>query len=384
MNLSNLISRARQAKNQSGKSLLAQAFEIFRLHRSPGQIGPSEYFDYGLFDDQRHDESAKQEFIGWKKEAIINNTFNKVEWGGLSLDKIMFYSFLEGAGLPYPRIQAIFDIHGRFIKGVPTFSSPDALAAFLKNPDVYPIFVKPSHGVFGRGTYFLSAYNSPEDSILFSNGTTTSLTQFIANLETKLSHGQIFQEVFQSHPDLAARCGARSSTLRLVVITTKEGHQLCRAVWKIPTGSNIIDNFQHGRTGNLLASVDISTGDVYRVIGQATNGEFTQVSRHPDTDADLMPLRIPDWSTVKDLSLTAARLLPGLRLLHFDVAISDKGPLLLEVNFRGNLDLLQHASGRGFLSPEVSRALDDNEVFYKEISSLVQKTMRKQQGQSGA
>ncbi|GJL60971.1 MAG: hypothetical protein NPIRA03_38280 [Nitrospirales bacterium] len=384
MNVAAILARARQAKHQSGKGLLAQAIEIVRLHRSRGKIGPSEYFDYGLFDDQRYDESAKEEFIGWNSESFINNTFNKVEWGGLSLDKIVFYTFMEGAGIPYPRIQAIFDMNGRFIKGIPTCSSQETLATYLKSQAVYPIFVKPSHGNFGRGAHYVSSYNPQEDAVVFANGTQASTSEFIEGLETKLSGGQIFQDVFKPHPDLAIRCGSRSSTLRVVVIMTTYGPQLCRAVWKIPTGSNIIDNFQHGRTGNLLASVDVVTGDVYRVIGQAADGEFTQVSTHPDTGADLMPLRIPDWKKVEDLCLTAARLLPGLRLLHFDVAISDKGPLLLEVNFRGNLDLLQHASGRGFLSPEVSEALEQHEAFRQEIASIVQRTMREQQGSSGA
>ncbi|WP_447969907.1 sugar-transfer associated ATP-grasp domain-containing protein [Nitrospira sp. M1] len=384
MNFSAILARARQAKSLSGKGLLAQAIEMARLHRSPGKIGPSEYFDYGLFDDQRFDELAKQEFIGWSRESFINNTFNKVEWGGLSLDKIVFYTFMEGAGIPYPRIQAIFDMHGRFIKGIPTFASQDTLATYLKNQDVYPIFVKPSHGNFGRGAHYLSAYHSEDESVVFANGTQSTLAEFIGSLETTLSGGQIFQDVFKPHPDLASRCGARSSTMRVVVIITKQGPQLCRAVWKIPTGSNIIDNFQHGRTGNLLASVDVKTGDVYRVIGHGADGEFTEISIHPDTGIDLMPLRIPDWAKAEDLCLTAARLLPGLRLLHFDVAIADTGPLLLEVNFRGNLDLLQHASGKGFLSPEVHRALEDHAVFRQEIASIVQRTMREQQGSSGA
>ncbi len=382
MNLSLLLNRARQAKRKSGKGIIAQALEFARLRRAGGQLGPSEYFDYQLFDDSLYDERTKREFIGWNGECFINNTFNKVEWGGLSLDKIVFYTFLEGAGIPYPRIQAIYDINGRFMKGVPTILTPDSLARYLKDDAVYPIFVKPSHGNFGRGAHFLSQYQRQDHSVVFSDGSCVPVSKFIDNLETKLSGGQILQNVFQPHSDLALRCGSRSSTMRMVVIATKEGPHLCRAVWKIPTGNNIIDNFQHGRTGNFLAAVNIENGQVERIIGQGADGEFTTVTIHPDTKEQLCPFTIPEWPKVQDLCLTAARLLPGLRLLHFDIALSDEGPLLLEVNFRGNLDLLQHASGKGFLSPEVNRALQDHEAFRQEISKIVQETRKAQQ--SGA
>ena len=104
MDLVEFLTRARQAKVSSGKGLLAQVLEIARLQRAQGKIGPSEYFDYGLFDDRRYDNGAKQKFVGWSRESVINDTFNKIEWSGLSLDKIVFYTFLEGAGIPYPRI----------------------------------------------------------------------------------------------------------------------------------------------------------------------------------------------------------------------------------------------------------------------------------------
>ncbi len=384
MNLSLLLARAQQAKRQSGKSILTQILEITRLRKAYGQIGPSEYFDYGLFDEKKHNEGSRQEFVGWNAESLINNQFNKVEWAALSLDKIVFYTFLEGAGIPYPKVQVLFSTSGRFLRETPTFTTSHSLADYLKTQAVYPIFVKPSHGNFGRGSFFLSHYDEASDSIVFRDGTQLTVLQFTDSLETKLSGGYIFQNVFPPHPSLVEICGPRSCTLRIVVVVDKQGPQLLRAVWKIPTGHNVIDNFQHGRTGNLVASVNVQNGEVKRVIGSGENGEFIEVTTHPDTGKSVSPMTIPDWPAIEDLCLRSARVIPGYRLLHFDIALAESGPALLEVNFRGNMDLLQHASGKGFLTPVLTTALEDQRVLRKEISEIVQRTLREQQGNTGA
>ncbi len=377
MNITLLLKQALQAKRQSGKSVLAQIYEILQLRKSTGQISLSEYYDYHLYDEKKYSESSKQEFVGWKSELSINYQFNKSEWAAFAFDKIIFYTFLEGAGVPYPSIQGILSTNGRFFKNVPTFDTAESLAQYLKTDAVYPIFAKPSHGNYGRGSFYLSQCDALNDSIVFRDGTKSPLLEFTKGLETKLSVGYIFQNVFPPHPALVEICGSRSSTMRIVVVINKNGPQLLHAVWKIPTGNNIIDNFQHGQSGNLVASVSVENGEIERVIGSRGKEEFIEVKNHPDTGKPLYPFVIPNWAEIKALCLRAACIIPGYRLLHFDIALAENGPSLLEVNIEGNMDLIQHASGRGFMSQELSAALNDQEAFRKEIAEIVQRNQKK-------
>ena len=52
---------------------------------------------------------------------------------------------------------------------------------------------------------------------------------------------------------------------------------------------------------------------------------------------------------MEDLVRCAAPLLPGLCIQPRDVALSDAGPVLLEVNWGGDLNLAQLATGDGVL-----------------------------------
>ncbi|MGL1664087.1 sugar-transfer associated ATP-grasp domain-containing protein, partial [Vibrio parahaemolyticus] len=62
---------------------------------------------------------------------------------------------------------------------------------------------------------------------------------------------------------------------------------------------------------------------------------------HPDTGAAIVGTDIPDWPRLIDLVQAAALVFPGIRTQSWDVALTDQGPVLLEVNYGGDLNLGQ-------------------------------------------
>jgi hypothetical protein len=71
--------------------------------------------------------------------------------------------------------------------------------------------------------------------------------------------------------------------------------------------------------------------------------------RHPDTGEALVGAPIPHWAEARRICLAAAANLPGLRTQSWDVAIDRLGPVLVEVNYGGDLNLPQIAHGSGLL-----------------------------------
>ena len=68
------------------------------------------------------------------------------------------------------------------------------------------------------------------------------------------------------------------------------------------------------------------------------------------TPADQSPARRSRTGRASTaLATAAARLLPGIRTQSWDIALTDAGPVPLEVNFGGDLNLTQLASGAGVL-----------------------------------
>jgi hypothetical protein len=161
--------------------------------------------------------------------------------------------------------------------------------------------------------------------------------------------------MLRPHPELAALCGPRLSTVRLIVLLEQGEPALFRALWKIPVGDNPADNFW--RPGNLLAGLDAESGRVVRVI-QGTGADQAELERHPDTEQPLIGVRLPDWAPLVALSLKAARAFPGLRMQAWDIALTERGPVLVEVNIGGDFNLPQLAHGRGLMDERFQAFVD--------------------------
>jgi glutathione synthase/RimK-type ligase-like ATP-grasp enzyme len=331
------------ALTRHGKSPWSQAREIGRLRFGPNKLRPDEYYYYGLYDDRRFTSADKARFLGRHAQDRIIRQCNAGQWWFIAHDKLVFYALIAGLGLPIPETRALYHGGDRFA-AVPVLARPEALAAHLRSAMPYPFFGKPVAGIRSVGVAAVKSYDPSGDAVVLTGGKTVGVDGFVRELEPYREQGYLFQEVLRPHPDLAVLCGPRVATVRLVVLLEESGPAILHALWKVPVGDNPADNFW--RPGNLLAGLDAETGQVRRVI-QGTGSDQVELERHPDTDQPLVGATLPDWPLLTGLCLEAARAFPGLRMQAWDIALTDRGPVLVEVNIGGdfNLPQLAHATG---------------------------------------
>ena len=334
---------ARRVYRQTGKSVFAQFMEMARLIQLPNRVTPDEYFAMRLFDDTALDWTAKREFLGKRAKPHIYKV-NHPAWQALADDKLACLAELTAFGLPAPRTVAVHGLD-RSLPGATPLAGLEDVAEFLRTDAAYPLFSKPNTGTLGRSAYAISGYRAASDELILKNGATLQLDSYLDVLK-RVSGGTIFQELVAPHPDVRAVCGDRLATVRLLVLNRVPHPLVHRAVWRIPVGANMVDNFTHGQRGNLLASVDPETGRLRRVVG-GIGFEMRTVDRHPDTGQSFAGVTLPDWPRVLDVCGAATRVVSGMGIQGWDVAVSDRGPLLMEVNFQGDLDLIQIADGAG-------------------------------------
>ena len=141
-----------------------------------------------------------------------------------------------------------------------------------------------------------------------------------------------------------------------MVIQNSDGPQILHAIWKVPAGENRADNFW--RSGNLLAYLDAADGRIHRVV-RGVGPEQELLSDHPDSGRLMVGEHLPDWRLATELCLQASSFLPELRWQAWDVALCDRGPVLLEMNIGGDFNLPQVASGQGMMSDRFRAFLDE-------------------------
>ncbi len=357
-----------QVRKERKKNVLAQCSDILRLRLGKGKLGAYEYYKYRLYDDELHHPASKRTFAGFRKEHALDARLNHRSWHGMTTDKLIQYSIFKGLGIPIPKIYAVYHPSRRYFGQAPSIRDPEALREFLRRDIAYPFFSKPAHGSFGDRAAAVRSYHQATDRLELLSGDEMALSDYVAECHPRegaypWQSGYLFQEYLSPHPEILPVCGPRLSSVRMIILLSDAGPRVFRAIWKIATGKNVVDNFQHGAKGNLLATLDAETGAVGRVI-RGLGPEQEVVRANPDTGKPFQGFRIPQWPLLVDICLTAATSFPGLRLQHWDIAISARGPVVLEVNIGGDLDLPQLASGTGFLDAEFEAFLSDLQRTY--------------------
>jgi hypothetical protein len=350
--LKKLLSDAKYVKSEYDKRYLSQLFDIVRLRNSFGKIGTTEYFFYGLYDDNHYTYADKAQFLGWRMQDPIDRCVPK-EWWNVVEDKLVLYGYLTGLGYPTPNLYAIyhpFRTHG----SIRAIRNRDDLIDFLTTTNFYPLFAKPNHAGCARGAYAITEYDSERFSLCCSNGDEIMVDDFFKQIEEYRDEGYIFQELIRTHSWLAPLVGDRVTTVRLVVLITEQGPQIIRAAWRIPTGRNMADNFS--LPGNMMGGIDLTRGNVTRVV-QGIGTEQKEIREHPDSGISMLNIVLPEWERTKELCIAAAASLPGIMVQGWDVALGDGGPIILEANIVGDFDLPQMANGEGLLSTELRGAL---------------------------
>jgi len=349
-----LLAEALRARRTSGVGLLRQFCQATYLRYSNCALDPWEYYFFGVYRD-RYPMAEKRRFIGWRREIRIDRAANAPDARTPANDKLAFHALMSSLGAPVPRLAAVYGGSATTPVDATRLTDSGHVARFLHDPTHYPLFVKPVRGARGRATTAIEELNPDGTELIMTSGERIELDVFIARLERR-RHGMLFQELLRSHTETAAISGARLTSTRIIVMLTPHGPELLSAVWRIPTGHNMTDNFDVGHTGNLVAHIDPDSGRIGRVV-QGVGWEIRPVDRHPDTGASFDGLTLADWIPARQLCLDLAPQLPGLRLQHWDIALTDRGPVIIEVNVEGGLRTHQVVQQRGIFGTRMRDGL---------------------------
>lgn len=352
---------AAQVRAETGKSVSRQLREISALSKKGGQCGVSDYYWYKLYDD-RYLVDGTGAFLGWRLQQRLSLALNPRNAVLPAWDKCVFLQLSSAAGLPVAPVSACFHPASRLSPDLGLHLKTKAeVARYLRDPSRYPLFAKPAYSQQGYGSAYLSGFDPATDRLSLLDGETLPLDTFLKRIDAPVDHryhrpecGFLFQQPLALAPEILeltgwpAICG-----VRIVCLNGPDGVRPIRAIWKVAVPPNHVDNFSLGKYGNLLANVDLQTGEISRVI----NGFWPQtriLSSHPVSGKSLTGFRLPGWDRILEACNRGGAVFPLMKIHHWDFAITDDGPKILELNDLGSTEFLQ-VHGRGLLT-EPTRA----------------------------
>lgn len=129
------------------------------------------------------------------------------------------------------------------------------------------------------------------------------------------------------------------------------------AIIKLATRGSYFDNTHQGA---IACPIDLGTGALGR--GIKHDPAFGRVDIHPDSNEPIVGKRIPDWDGALALATRAHRAFPEFRILAWDVALTDEGPMIVEAEMLAGIESFQRAHdtpiGRTPLGAEYRKHLD--------------------------
>lgn len=145
----------------------------------------------------------------------------------------------------------------------------------------------------------------------------------------------ILEDCIIQHEQLSTLYPHAVNTVRVATILSSGTVSIAYAFIRIGSGGNVVDNLN---SDGMAAPVNLETGIVEK---PAANKKSEIFRAHPETGTAIIGFHIPYWKEILSMCREAAKKIPQMRYIGWDVAVTPDGPCLIEGNQFPGHDILQ-------------------------------------------
>lgn len=243
-------------------------------------------------------------------------------------DKVLTKKALETEGLSVP--QSFFVIE--------YFYELQGLEANLRKHSSFVI--KPSCGSGGNGIIVISDYvGDVWISVSGKEYTFEDIKKHVSDIifgvySFGIDDGAIIEERIIQDTYISELSPLGLADIRMINYKGSNAKAMLRIATKASDGKA---NLHQGGIG---VAIDMLSGHTFSAQIDREN-----ICLHPDTNTPLLDIKIPHWDQLLILCEEVSKIIP-LDYLGIDIALSDKGPVILEVNARPGIEI-QNISNEG-------------------------------------
>ena len=350
-----LAQNIRAATGEEGVRVggIARDLVVLNLHSG---LGVRAYFQYRLFDPAMP-SALKRDYLpdsGWATDRLWAR-LNPPQYRLPFRNKLLFNRVFGGQSLPVARVLGVYapDL-GFTAAGKQLRNGADLRDWLPQAPDDGFVF-KALWGVEGYQVLVLASRAGDDRGVFVTLSgdryDADRLVEFAGNTGDLIRKGAVdpdsylIEERLRPHPELAQLVGPTLCCVRVVTFIGLDGSpEILGAVYKIQPEPLGVDHLSYGALGSW---VDPATGALGR--GRSRH-EFGYSTVIPGTDRPFVGFKLPHWPQVKDVALRAAAVFPWARSIGWDIAITDRGPVLIEGNAEWSTSLLQIPAPRGLMT----------------------------------
>jgi hypothetical protein len=253
----------------------------------------------------------------------LSKAVQRLEYQVLFEDKEVCQQLCEAAGLDIPVCYCILD---------PNDDYKAKIREIFKENTARRIIIKPVRGSAGRG--IVIAYVTGDRIMVRSGNEERALENF--TLESRA----IVQEIIIQQAQIAKISSSSLNTVRVLTLLTRQQDVIILGTsMRFGVAGSYVDNWS---AGGVALGVDKETG---RLLKFAFDKKGNSHTHHPSSGIKFDGFQVPRWNEIINLAIKTQRLFPYYMLLGMDIAVSDKGPVLIEINAFPDLVFQEQTSG---------------------------------------
>ncbi len=284
-----------EAENEK---IIADILDMARKYR----FSSEEYFYYHFVDKS---EDERRTFMSDLNRIDFCERLNKAKNLAIFDDKMK-------------SAEVFCDYYGRDLCGVKDESD---LGGFLEFVEKHSRFMlKPMTGTCGKGIEILDL-SSVEDK-------KQKFYDLLKKYCSGVNDGFIVEELIVQVPEMAQFHESSLNTIRIATVKYDDGVEVIASFFRTGRGGNIVDN---AGAGGVFGTIDIETG-VINAVGDEYGNSY---EAHPDTNIRMIGFAIPKWEEAKSMAKELATIVDGNRYAGWDLALTEKGWVMIEGNARG-------------------------------------------------
>ena len=212
----------------------------------------------------------------------------------------------------------------------------EKLMAFLSKHSSF--ILKPDTGSLGKGV-----------SIIRSKDIYDALNR-VNSVIREEKGDYVMEELIQQSPEMSVFHPSSINSIRLRVFRFDDRMEVLPSNFRIGRGDSIIDNTGQGGISAAL--------DENGVVLTACDSTGTYYETHPDTGEKIVGFQIPRWDEAVDLASKLCQVVPKVRYVGWDMALTEKGWVVIEGNDKGMFEGIQMPLQKGF-RPRLEKILSE-------------------------
>jgi hypothetical protein len=327
--ISEVISLSRKRAAEGHIPQWQQVLEMLALRILRG-VGPN-YYQMAGFWRRGISWSDKLDHPSAAEYARLMETLSPPPYRKLSQNKIAEKALLTQFQIPTPRfLGRVNRSLGMDYKGRPLINA-EHLVRLIQSEGCDRVVFKELEGYGGLGVRIAEIHDDGRRIRCRPlNQETFSPIEEYCNGVLKLEAGGdwLMERYLSQHPITAKLNPLSVNAVRIWILQTpSDAAQVIMAYNRVGRAHMFVDN---ATSGGMVVPIDLATGTLLAALEACP--ARTSHPTHPDHGATIEGVRLPYWEELQALAIRALTVFPNLYIAGLDVAITESGPAVLELN----------------------------------------------------